>query len=939
MTHPIATALLEQPDLGLRFYLVIEGIPFVFLDGATPRGPAGTPWTEPVDLHGNTYTAIADALDTDAIPLKDPGVLVTRSASDLSPAAMRFLLRDGDDTLLRLFGRHRTDVDAATLAASLAYGDTSMTVESSTGWAANDLLYLGRETMRVTSVPDSTTLDVERGCYGLPCSVTQYTLRSGRPTAPRTGASAPRVWHGRYVRLVAYVVNTATGVALGDGYELVTPTGTVPGPAYEWEAWRGVLTATPRATADWSSWELQADGIEAILRTDVGFESMTGSLLRVAALTDSLSANRASAVPTPASAPPPTATGYWVSRDNTRVDVTVTTWASVADYESDTSPTVYSYTGPNALTVFDVDGQIVSQADLVAAWKAAVSDVLVADTGMESLVLLFSSRDTTIYLGVNTTTARVVIEWDKATSFGQLLGRSGSMELVAAGSSDVRSIPTSAALAISIPPEATSIPFWYDAAGQMQTPPASGFAIIGDEATAEVVRYTGISALAGATHAGVYVMTGCSRGMMGTQARHIRVTVAEQLAASEAVKIRFGVGWAATSLSEILLQLLSSGPGDTSWNDYDVLPPGVTPGLNPSHVDAPAFEAMAARLTAWERLRTVVLTKSMRLGEIAAQFLQPLGWWIVGSTGPDGTYRLRPMQSLPALDSASVLAITERHVVADHAPAMTEAGRVVNEVKVLYKWRPVAHEFDEAGYVSVIDDDSVAEFGMRAKLEWKLLGMAGLDSGSAYSSVVAWAFGVFARFSRPYDLVRLHVGRVGWLLSPGDVVTVEIAGMPTTYGVRGADRAATVLQVSKAYSGDGPGAELLLVLEAPDRHTTYSPSARIDAWDGSTGVTLSANEYSNPPDKDYNHFRAGDVLWVYALDYDFSTKVTRTIATISGASVTFTDPLPGTFAAGPDTLIGFASYPECNARQRRFAFFANSTPELGASPSEPVLYV
>ena len=270
---------------------------------------------------------------------------------------------------------------------------------------------------------------------------------------------------------------------------------------------------------------------------------------------------------------------------------------------------------------------------------------------------------------------------------------------------------------------------------------------------------------------------------------------------------------------------------------------------------------------------------------------------------------------------------------------MTEAGRVVNELKVMYRWKPASHEFDEGGYVQVIDDDSVAEFGARSKLEWKLLGMAGLDAGTAYQRVLAWAFGVFSRFGRPYDLLRLDVGRVGWLLSPGDAVTVTLTGLPTTFGERGVDRAATVLQASKSYSGDEPGADLLLVLEAPDRHTAYCPAARITAWDGSTGVTLSTNEFTPTTDKDYAHFLAGDVVWVYRRDYDASTRVTRTISTISGSSVVFTVALPGTFSAGSDTLVTFASYTECTTRQRAFAFLANATPVLGASPTEPVLYV
>ena len=939
MTFPIAQSLLEQTDLGVRYYVMIEGIPYVFLDGATPVGPTGAAWSAPSG-GDDPYELLEDALDVDALPLRDSGVTLTRSASDVSPSAMQLLLRDHDDTLLGLFGRHKAGGKVVTLSGYLDIGASGVSVEDETGWSIGDYLYLGRETMVVTNT-SAGNLDVSRSQFGLQYGETRYLPRTTRPGAPRTGADYPRVWHGRYVRVIAYLVNAASGRAIGSGFSMATGPFVAPGPTHEWEIWRGIMTQAPRATADWSSWEIICDGLEALLRTEIGFETMTAGLLRVASWQDAGAANRSGAFIPPASAPPELSAGYWLSQDNSRVECIVREWANATDRAADATPVVTTYTGADAIIVYPNTGTIVSRGTLITAFEDTVSAVLRTDTGLDAVSLSRSGNYWKIKItGTGVQVFEVTWLWDAPGSIGALLGIAApSVSDSAQGAQQVVANAEGGGLAVSIPPEATAIPFWYDNEGQQNAPAYPGVAVIGDDDDAEVVAFAQIDAVGAAELDGVYKLTGVTRGLMGTTPRHFKVTQEQAKSGAEKVKIRFGVGWSERSLGEILLELLTSRDG-TGWVDWDVLPPGVTPGLNPSHIDQQAFLGLASALTDWERLRTIVLTKSMRLGELAAQLLQPLGWWLFGATVDDGTYRLTVGQSLPALQSQQRLALTSRHIGAGEAPHFAEAGRVVNHLKILYRWRPVAHEFAEGAYVEVIDDDSVAEHGTRSKLEWRLIGLANRDAASVYTYTLGWAFAAFARFGRPYDVLRLpDVARVGWMLRPGDTVSVTVDDMPTTFGTRGVERTGTVLRVSKVYSGPEPGCQIDLALEAPDRYSTYCPAARITAWDGTTGVTLGASNFTAEPDYDYSHFEADDVCWVYKLEHDVSTRVTRTIASRSGSSVVFTVALPGGFAAGTDTLLTFADYVSCNARQRKFAFVADNTPELGATPTEAVRYV
>ena len=921
----------STPDGGSRFWLQIQGIPYLFLDGALPNGPDGTPWSATTTLPDDGSPAdaalsVIQALDTRG-GLVDSGSEITRSSGDVTPSSMRFVLReDAADTLLGLFARHRETGIRVNLAGDVPYGDDgspgyqTLPVDSTSGWSVDDWLYFGRETLRVATVLSGPPrLQCSRNHFALEGCQSRFVLDSERPSAPRIVTSYPRVWVGRYVRLWCVPV-AADGTAYdADWYG-----------ANAREVWRGIISSDPRPGADWSSWEVMADSIESVLRTEVGLESRKGSLLRVPG---GLRQNVAGAAEPPAGAPAPQSV-FWMDSTTSKLDVVVSKWTDKASYEAGDAPiAVYDYTGDDAIVVGSTVATIWTKATLRASFESAVAAELRSTTGLTSFHAQYSYGTGRWWFQAFGLTEHFVIElnFDAADSVGRLLGWTGTVTIPSTLA--VVFAPAGSDYGVFISRAAKRIPFFYDqAVSSAAAAPSSGYAIIGEGKEAEVVRYTSITALHDDL-VGLYVLDGCERGRFGTTPKDHASTGLD----SEAVQVQFGIGWEDVPFPEVVLQLATSTGADVN-GAYDTLADGVGARLSLSHFDPSAFTRLGSRLAAWESRRPMLLVKGMKLSELVGAWFQPVGRFVTARTLADGTYRITIGEALPALESTATTALATSNVALEPAPKYGSAGRVINQVRAFYRWDPAKSESDESGYVDVIDDDSVSEYGVRNKIEWKLPGWT-TDSATALSAVLDWASDVFRRYGRPFDVIMLDTDRTAHTLSPGDTVSLTIPGFPSTRGTRGETTLAVVLQVERRFAGDEVGGSLRLAIEAPERYGRYVPSARVEAWDGTTGVTLSESVFSASGDADYAHFQAGDVVWVYEDEADATTRVQRTIASITGSAVVFTSSLPVGFVAGSDTLVTFYDYGSATTRERKFAYIAGNDGEYtSGSPTEGMRY-
>lgn len=933
MTAAWQTAALE-PDVRIRFALVVEGLPQVFLDGPVPLAPDGTEWPAPAETATNDYVWVEDAFDPDTSPVKDVGAEVTRSKADVSSASMLFALCDDHaDTLLNLFSRFRTS-RLSTLAASVDYGGSTvdLPLDDATGWTVGDLVYFGRETLEVASISGDTLTCTRNLFDALGDGDCVYDHNAQRPSAPRVVASFPRVWHGRYVRVLAYIVD-ADGIASDAELDLTLPT-----TGYTWEVWRGTLDGNPTEAANGLSWELRATSIEAALHSSVGIEARAGSLMR---LPYGLQANRAGTAPKPDGAPANQALVY-VTEDDLYLHYAVVEFASLADALDYSSPVAtYDHMAGSAFG-FATLPQLMPQHNLRVGFQQLAAEMASDTSGGLSAGLDIAAKGV-VFLQLQSTGSaayRVTVNWDAPRSIGPLLGMTGTVEVVVFDR--VRLGSPNTPLGLSITTYATSLPFFLAATTSGAEPLAGGgYARIGDGETAEIVSYAAIEALtsgAGSVEylGGMYQMTGVRRGLFGTAPIELRVPigVAEN---TEEVKVTFGIGFEGVNAFEALLQLATS-TGHGHHGDYDTLAAGANAPIRPSHFATAAFQQAMQRFTPEEAILDVFLAKPLKLSELIGQWLAPTGRYCIASTGPDGLYQIRVAEVGAPLESSSVT-LTAADVSADARPKRRPgAAEVVNEVRCEYRYDNREDDWQSGSFVLVSDVDSIAEYGRRSGVEWRLRGLR-LDPASAHDLVQAWAQNVFARYGRPYEVLELQLGRRGWFLRPGETVRLQLEGIADLTGGRSLDQLATVLKVAKSYSGDTVGATVSFVMEAPSRASAYAPCARVTAYSGATpSITLSTDEFSLDPSRpDYSWFDAGMVVYVYLDEADASTRVQRTIISRSGAVCVLSSSVAG-LVAGATTLVVWADYGSAATDQRAHAYITPNANVFGSAPADAYRY-
>ena len=941
------TLIASQADVGVRFYLQIQGIPYVFLDGPTPTTKTGTTWTAPTSKT-NSYGIKQYLLDV-SDGIADPGSLLSRSSGDSQASQMTITLREDRAGFLHsLMAREDTTGNYANLAATFGYDDgfppSVMTVDSTTGWPSSGWLYFGRETIKYGSTTSTTFGTLTRDVYSVGDADTIYRHNDSIPSAPRLVTDFPRVWHGRYVQLFAYLVGH-DGTTYDSGF----------GGSYTAEIWRGVITGNPRPRSDWQRWDLRCDSIESIVDTEIGNEPITGALLRVPldAYANSVGKNVLPQVANPHL----NQWVFWIDGNTGYVSLRIKEWTNATDYVNQAAPTVYDYTGDDRLALNQPSTY--SRSLLESQWAQVVTAQLVTDTSAPLTLSLHYAGGWYVY--ANSYGARVYeieILWDAAGSVGPLVGFTGTTTIGPIGGSGAGAKPSSATaspqfaeLAAYIPAvqEVPSIPFWYIDTGGTETdsPPSSGYARLGKDETAEIISYGSITDL-GPTQAlqGVYVLNDVERGLFGTTPREHIIRLSENGDADgDEVPLVFGAGLVGSPLDAMLQLAVSTGSGH--HGTYDTLSDKIAVPLNPQHFDTAAIAALNDQLTSEQATIGLFLSKPTNLRELMSEWLRPLGLYLTARTNADGNYLITVDPLLPPLESEAQTAIGAQHLdIGDPAVYVDGLDRIINKIRIYPRW-DVTEEDATDDVFTVNDFDSRSEFGRVQSIEWRLRGYQfGLSKG--YQLATKWAHRIFARYGRPYDLFRLHMNRQGLALAPGDVVSVTLSGAPNASGTRGlTSRAAVVLRVEKRWhpaagTGEATGADVTVVLEPYQRQSTYAPSARVASYNaGTPSITISATGYSPTGETDADHFDVGDVVLIYD-EGDWSTVDQRTITAKNGATFTLNSTLTNaTPVSATETVMVPAAYDASQASQQKHAYIGdNATPStLGSGGDDAFRFV
>lgn len=934
-------------DVGVRFYLRIQGIPDIYLDGATPIGPAGTVWAEPTSK-GFEYVYREHMLDTSQ-GIQPIATDLTRRAGSTTPGSLTLTLRDTRARYLQtLFARDKAGGVTSQLAAAVPHdvGDlgTIVTVDSTTAWAASGYAYLGRETMAYVKL-SATELDCRvasggaRDLFSVGYCDAVFRLNTAKPSGPRLIADYPVAWHNRVVQLFAFVVDQG-GRALDDAID----------GACSREIWRGVLVGTPMPQDNWCIWRLETKGIDALLHTLVGRDPIKGMLLQVPG---GQKANNEGVGGTDKWAS--VGANHYVhilTEETNLLHLEITEWPNVADATAGVNAT----TTPYVLTIA-APGTLITEKGLSAQVDTlllGICGVVGTDYPDLSIVMGLSKDHPGNYFFGATTRAGAVtvhavrLNWDVYGSIGKLIGYEGvTVWSFSQTSSDFKMYPQNARLAGYLSPVATTIPFVYaqEQGVQGDTPAIPGYAKIGGT---EIVSYTGIAAIPDADH--LYSLTGCRRGLMGTQpTEHLMILEPDWTAKQDVLELVFGVGFESptgeltgASIFDAALQLAVSSGTPGHHGTYDTLGDKVSAGISPAHFDLVRWAEIASRFQPWETSINLFLSKPDTLAKVLDEWFSPLGCFVTARPNAAGAYLITIDQALPPLTSDSVDTIDTGDLDA-RDPARFRSGleAIINEAEVAYRWDALKEQ-PRDDRLTVTDHDSADEFGVRNRVEWTLRGYDWADYGVALARATQWAGQLAQRHGRPYDILTLRLGRTGWNLKPGDVLTVTVPGVPGPDGATGITaRAAVVVGVEHTYwAPDGQvGSEVTVALERYLRQSSYSAAAQVSASAG-TAMTVAEHAYT-PADGsavDSDYFVNGQTVIIYNLGA-FGTANTRIITNRVGNDWTLSSAL--TIAVGANTRMIPTVYSSAGTVAKTRAFTASNAvpPVLSAADTTAFRYV
>ena len=930
-----ATIIASRPhELNVRFYCKVGGVGHVFLSGPAPTGPDGSAWAAPTSK-SHSYELQPHMLDVGK-GLKDIGARLDPKKGLTDPGGLTIRLADRREEVLLAdlivedseeggIGLLNADVDYATAG----FGGVITTEDLAGTWEATGFAWLGRECLYY---PAKTSTDlgitpankITRDIFSLGESDATYLHQTANPgSAPRYVTTWPRHWYGRYVQIIAYLCDD-DGVGYDSAFDGV----------YSREIFRGVIDGQPAWTDDWHTVELRLRDITRTLHAEVGTEVRKASLLNNVVQDANPEGPQSQWV------------GYNVGQvayflsDDTRFIV-----ISVAEYATMTSvaPTTvgtWDNTSASPLEVFS-GATLATGAAIRDQFNSALYGVVSGSGGaFPDLDLQLDYLGNTWSMTGKTTDSNkrfeVTYHWTGAGCIGPVLSFTADMTRSIHYASAGAVANASNTIGAFIPAAATQIPYFLPPNEGIlaDDPPSSGYARIGSGDDAEIVSYTGTTSYGG-TGKLLWTLDGCQRGLMGTDAVDRYVPIAPTSAgAQDAQEIAFGVGWENSSVFDVIREFAVSTGESAHHGSHDVLAAGWGLGMDSNHIDHDRFDSLKQSITKeHHHVRRFFMSKSAKLSKLINDWMAPLGCYVTARPNADGDYLITVDRQLPPMESSSVQSLGISHIDGtDPAKWRDTTGQIVNRVVIEYRYDAAEESMDDKAKVTIDEPNSRAIYGTRGKVEWKLRGY-NWDFGSAIDNGVAMAARMWEWLGRPTREMDIKLSdRVGWLINPGDAISVTLPGVPTTGGVRGyVNRLMVVTKTKPAYwTPKGQVGAVVTVRESLYiRRSSYSPSAKVASRSGND-LTLAANEYTTEG-SDASHFDVLDKVTLFERGNYSATATAGVITVIAGNVVTTTG--FSSYTVSADTRMVPRTYTSVVARQRAHAFIADNTatPVLGTS--------
>lgn len=944
------------------WYLIIEGIPFVFTNAKSIDG-----WSAPTCARHTTdipaYTVLYDSLKVKK-GIKAAGWNLNAVAGVVAPGNMSFQLTDTQQgTLRELFSTRLSSAATTRLAATLTWtadagGDDryQIEVDDTSDFSAPDTIYIGRETIYYDTIFDGDTFgdnpedatDLWRGCYAWrwdgsddqDCWNLDYKhwYDTGNCFAPETVSTNPRSWVGRRV-------------VLCQNWFREQPGGNVPFDSdwrgnHEVEIWGGLLTDNPRHAGE-KAWQLKAEPLTAVLDTELGTRVAKATI----GMPDGLPW-----IYVPDQARPiiiDEATIYEVStqslddytRDGNHPRVHLRNSAgTIQENQYIPIETFWEYVCEGLEYALQ---NATGTNNLFTNWPNCIGRYAHLDSqGKIAMILVFDDA-ADYWMTLTFRLSEKVCKDDFAfTSTPSPWGDGGGdsegtlRQLTRPEPGTFMFGGSQFQIPLDLSDVSRAFGFDFDSSN-------GGYAVL---STGEVVKYDSTTTTGIPSGYSLMTVSGYGgRGALGTEDERDEAGAGHSWLVDGKVSIIDALGSDNENIWSTFLGIACSTGGGSRESTYDIAKYAVWAArIDPSMLHLHTFERLADETGEMGR-RTFALNKARNLKkwiQEECKFAQAI---VTARTDSySGRYRIGVYQIQESAQS-STLSTALNTLRFESA---LEKSKPVNSVSVKTGWHAGENKF-RGPEVNIIHVAGSMDKQRDSDVKIEVPGLA-VPWESAGGLAMSVASRIMARWHEPGHLLTLYTGAESVLYEPGQQINITVPGVVTSTGTVGySAEPATVLGVE--YVAYNPSQDWTCKVHVrvggESRFSTYSPGGKVTGYNaGTPSITLADNEFSNKHDPNpWGTIPSTDAVWFPATSViycwnegDWGSGEVTTVQSVSGSTLT----ISGAFAAlVPDTVGGtcritFAPYDSCTANQKRFVFIADNAtpPTLGAASDEAYQY-
>ena len=375
----------------------------------------------------------------------------------------------------------------------------------------------------------------------------------------------------------------------------------------------------------------------------------------------------------------------------------------------------------------------------------------------------------------------------------------------------------------------------------------------------------------------------------------------------------------------ILLAILTSTGAGTN-GDYDWYDSSNGLGLTSDYINVSAIESVRDDWFPGDShyMRFYIDKRVVAKDFIEKEICKPLNLYPV--IDGQGRFSIKPFKPpLAALDE--VQSFDEDNIIGiPKWSANLES--VINEIEIYYDHNSSSDEFDSEIYY--VDSDSVNNRGPGKKaIEIKTKGLKTSNGTASIAGRGADILAIrknriFGRWATPPVSLKIKTFFTQWLSEAGDIVPITHPLLPDVEaGTRGLDEARMeIVNRSVDWKRGSVSIDLLNTGFARSIYGVVSPTMTITSATASTCFNVSTADANK-----YIHYTSPEVS---IHDYKMRQKVAAvTINSLSTAGYASVDDMGLTPAAGD--IVTFADYEACSEFQRKYAFSADSSNQLGTT--------